>query len=102
VAELVDATDLDDFECLGRNAESRTAQIRGKLLAKAGANPEPSRSNSEGVETRRAAPTANGYGEGIVQTPNAAQAAAAKAVAGKKIRRLLSGIPVRFRSRAPF
>ena len=28
-----------------------------------------------------------GHGEGIVQTPNAAFAAAAKAVAGKKIRR---------------
>ena len=39
----------------------------------------------EGVETRRAAPKAKGQGEGIVQTTNASWAAA-KAVAGKKIR----------------
>jgi hypothetical protein len=45
----------------------------------------------EGVETRRAAPKAQGQGEGIVQTPNRsgvsqAPRRAAKAVAGTKIR----------------
>jgi len=42
-----------------------------------------------------------GYGEGIVQTPNAAPAAAAKAVVARKsVGR--KAIPVRFRSRAPY
>ena len=56
-------------------------------------NPEPSPLSGEGVETRRAAPKAAAsggrrQGEGIVQTTNpAATAGAAKAVAGKKIRR---------------
>lgn len=46
----------------------------------------PSQARSrEGVETRRAAPNADRYGEGIVQTTNA-MLAAAKAAAGTKIR----------------
>src|SRR5712691_506072 len=74
-------------------------------------NPEPSpqRTNvqGEGVETRRAAPKARTrYGEGIVQTTNAptrstAPGEAAKAVAGKKIPRRESAVPVRVRPPAP-
>ena len=43
-------------------------------------------SPEEGVETRRAAPKAFCYGEGIVQTANASTEAAVKTVAGTKIR----------------
>ena len=60
VAELVDATDLDDL--------SARAETLGVRLPKFGerfrpppvvdANPEPSRIHLEGVETRRAAPNA--------------------------------------------
>ena len=68
-------------ECLTGNGKSRTAQIRGNLL---NGDPEPSHiSHVEGVETRRAAPKANCYGEGIVQTTNAE--AAVKTVVGMKI-----------------
>ena len=63
------------------NGRMKTAQIRGNLL---NGNPEPSHiSDVEGVETRRAAPKASCYGEGIVQTTNAS--AAVKTVVGMKI-----------------
>ena len=63
------------------NGRMTTAQIRGNLL---NGNPEPSHiSDVEGVETRRAAPKAICYGEGIVQTTNAL--AAVKAAVGMKI-----------------
>lgn len=88
VAKSVDATDLNQLECSSGNRRCRTAQIRGNLLR---GNPEPSPGNGEGVETRRAAPKAAGYGEGIVQTTNlfgrrGRQGRAAKAVEGMKIR----------------
>ena len=62
VVEQVDTRDLK-IECPGGNAGSRTAQIRGKLTARAGPRPIPSQagrdaSRREGVETRRAAPKA--------------------------------------------
>ena len=55
VAKLVDASDLNAIECPWGNPWSRTAQSRGNLHWQSRAKP-PSR--EEGVETRRAAPTA--------------------------------------------
>lgn len=71
-------------------------------------------SGGEGVETRRAAPTAerlrpNGHGEGIVQTTNsperhsdALSGRAAKAVVGKKIRWGASPVRVQVPPPAPY
>ncbi|BBL54017.1 hypothetical protein MF1_12750 [Bartonella quintana] len=41
---------------LRRNPQSESAQIRGKLHGRLYANPEPTLSSEEGVETERAAP----------------------------------------------
>ena len=51
--------------------------------------------SKEGVETRRAAPKAFCYGEGIVQTTNASAEAAVKTVDGMKIRGALTPVGVR-------
>jgi len=74
MAKLVDATGLNGkLECSPGNRGCRTAQSRGNLST---GNPEPSSPRREGVETRRAAPTAlMRHGEGIVQTINALAAA---------------------------
>src|SRR5215472_17990052 len=81
------------MECPRGNSRSRTAQIRGKLkdeLSQSRAKPF----EGEGVETRRAAPTAfKGYGEGIVQTTNALAAAAKVEVVRKSAPR--EGVGVR-------
>ncbi len=60
MAELVDATDLDDLsaqaETLGVELPKFGESFRPSSVVDA--NPEPSRKDSEGVETRRAAPKA--------------------------------------------
>jgi hypothetical protein len=62
-------------------------------------DPEPSSLQGEGVETRRAAPTAlTRHGEGIVQTTDALAAA----VKTEVVRRAARPVPVRFRPPAPF
>src|SRR5215472_10754362 len=87
------------MECPRGNSRSRTAQIRGKLkdeLSQSRAKPLA----GEGVETRRAAPTAfEGYGEGIVQTTNALAAAAKVEVVRKSAPR--EGVGVRVPPSAP-
>ena len=69
---------------------SALGETPGAELLKVGetftGNPEPSPRQGEGVETRRAAPTADKrQGEGIVQTTNAGWAAAKAEVVRKSV-----------------
>ena len=103
------------LECSGGNPGCRTAQTRGNLVPwQSRAKPSMGRPHAavldgEGVETRRAAPTLQRgppawpeHGEGIVQTTNPpAWGEAAKAVAGKKIRRAAMPVGVRVPPPAP-
>ena len=69
---------------------SARGETRGAELLKFGepcqmAIPSQALATREGVETRRAAPTASGYGEGIVQTTNG-RTAGGESRSGMKIR----------------
>ena len=76
---------LKRIECPPGNRAMQNCSNSGKPV-KWQSRAKPRRTG-EGVETRRAAPKARTrYGEGIVQTTNAMRRAAAKAVAGMKIR----------------
>ena len=75
---------------IGLKPLSALGETSGAELLKVGetftGNPEPSPRQGEGVETRRAAPTADQrQGEGIVQTTNAGPAAAKAEVVRKSV-----------------
>ena len=95
--ETVDAADFTGVPArkLAEQNRSNSGKAKGANLGQSRAKPL----SGEGVETRRAAPTAEGYGEGIVQTTNADTAAAKVEVVRKSAPR--KGVGVRVPPSAP-